>query len=94
MRNLLDGRENRDVLYSIAVLRDLSARMDPSLNEQTAPSHFDELDPRSRLAVATRFIREEAASTGGTTNVIRRFAALAYRAFVRPGVNSNRPARR
>ncbi|KAH8894266.1 hypothetical protein GQ53DRAFT_92096 [Thozetella sp. PMI_491] len=89
MRSLLDGRENRDVLYSIAVLRELSAQFDPALNEQTAPARFDESDPRSRLAVATRFIREQAASSGGTTNVVRRFAALAYKAFVRPGVNSN-----
>ncbi len=90
LRSSLQGRENRDVLYSITVLRELSARLDPALSEQSAPSSLEETDPRSRLAVATRFIREQAASTGGTTNVIRRFATLAYRAYVRPGVNSNR----
>ncbi|KAK3323399.1 hypothetical protein B0T19DRAFT_425842 [Cercophora scortea] len=87
MRSLLDGRENRDVLYSMAVLREYSAQWDAALNEQTVPTHLEETDPHCKLAVATRFIRDESASTGGTTNVVRRFADLAYRAFVRPGVN-------
>lgn len=90
IRSVLDGRENRDVLYSIAVLREYAPQFDATLNEQTVPAHLDEMDPRSKLAVATRFIRDEAASTGGTTNVVRRFADLAYRAFVRPGVNVNK----
>lgn len=93
MRSFLDGRENRDVLYSIAVLREYTADREALWNEQTAPSHLDESDPRSKLAVATRFVREEAASSGGTTNVVRRFADLAYRAFVRPGVNVDRGRR-
>lgn len=90
MRSLLDGRENRDVLYSIAVLREYTARWDAALNEQNVSAHLEESDPRSKLAVATRFVRDEGTSTGGTTNVVRRFADLAYRAFVRPGVNVNR----
>ena len=90
MRSLLDGRENRDVLYSIAVLREYTAHWDASYSEQSVPSHLEESDCRSKLAVATRFIRDESTSTGGTTNVVRRFADLAYRAFVRPGVNVNR----
>ncbi|KAK0621711.1 hypothetical protein B0T17DRAFT_494325, partial [Bombardia bombarda] len=90
MRSLLDGRENRDVLYSVVVLREYTAHWDAALNEQTVPSHLEGSEPRSKLAVATRFIRDESASTGGTTNVVRRFAELAYRAFVRPGVNVNR----
>ena len=90
MRSLLDGRENRDVLYSIAVLREYTAHWDASDSEQSVPSHLEESDCRSKLAVATRFIRDESTSTGGTTNVVRRFADLAYRAFVRPAVNVNR----
>lgn len=90
MRSLLAGRENRDVLYSIAVLREYTAHWDALWNEQTVPSHLDESDPRSRLAVATRFIRDESVSTGGMTNVVRRFAGLAYRAFIQPGVNVDR----
>ncbi|KAK0717883.1 hypothetical protein B0T26DRAFT_776982 [Lasiosphaeria miniovina] len=90
MRSLLDGRENRDVLYSIAVLREYTLHWDASLNEEAVPTHLEESDPRSKLAVATRFIREESTSAGGTTNVVRRFSDIAYRAFVRPGVNVNR----
>ncbi|KAM7189516.1 hypothetical protein V8F33_009994 [Rhypophila sp. PSN 637] len=87
MRSLLDGRENRDVLYSIAVLREYTRRWDATVNEQTITSQVDESDPRSKLVVATRFIRNEA-STEATTNVVRQFSNLAYRAFVRPGANS------
>ncbi|KAK4097407.1 hypothetical protein N658DRAFT_434073 [Parathielavia hyrcaniae] len=94
MRSLLDGRENRDVLYSIAVLREYTAQWDASYNEQNVPSHLEESDPRCKLAVATRFIRDESYSTGGTTNVVRRLAELAYRAFVRPGANVLRGRRR
>ncbi|KAK4121623.1 hypothetical protein N657DRAFT_577165 [Parathielavia appendiculata] len=94
MRSLLDGRENRDVLYSIAVLREYTAQWDAAYNEQNVPSHLEESDPRCKLAVATRFIRDESHSAGGTTNVVRRMAELAYRAFVRPGANVNRDRRR
>lgn len=93
MRSLLDGRENRDVIYSIVVLREFTQRWDAGPNEQNVGAHLEESDPRSKLAVATRFIRDEAASTGGTTNVVRRLSDLAYRAFVRPGVNVNRTGR-
>ncbi|KAB5523859.1 hypothetical protein GE09DRAFT_1194821 [Coniochaeta sp. 2T2.1] len=89
MRSVLDGRENRDVLYSIAVLREYTMQWDAADTEQTAPAHLDEKDPRSRLAVATRFIQDEAIKIG-TTNVVRRFADLAYRAYVRPGGNVRR----
>lgn len=89
IRSVLDGRENRDVLYSMAVLREYTMQFDAAQNEQTAPAHLDEMDPRSKLAVATRFIQDEAAKTG-TTNVVRRFADLAYRAYVRPGGNVRR----
>jgi len=90
MRSVLDGRENRDVLYSIAVLREYTAYWDAPSNEQVVPARLEESDPRCKLAVATRFIRDESATTGGTTNVVRRFADLACRAFVRPGANVNR----
>jgi hypothetical protein len=86
MRSLLDSRENRDVIYSIAVLREFTRHWDAIHNEQNVPQRLEESDPRSRLAVATRFIRDESTATG-TTNVIRRFSELAYRAYVRPGVN-------
>ncbi|XEU97856.1 hypothetical protein FSHL1_003142 [Fusarium sambucinum] len=85
MRYLLDGRENRDVLYSIAVVRELSPHFDSAYNN--APQHVDESDPKNRLAVASKFIFDESQVTGGTTNVVRRFCDIAHRAFVNPGVN-------
>ncbi|KAK0620926.1 hypothetical protein B0T14DRAFT_430685 [Immersiella caudata] len=97
LRSRLDGKENRDVLYSVAILREYTARWDAATNEQTVPSHLEESDPRCKLAVATRFVRDEAASsggTGGTTNVVRRLADVAYRSFVRPGLNSGSRLRR
>ncbi|POR30869.1 Uncharacterized protein TPAR_08962 [Tolypocladium paradoxum] len=86
MRHLLDGRENRDVLYSIAVVRELAPNFDAGYGN-TIPQHLDETDPKNRLAVASKFILDEAQVTGGTTNVVRRFSDIAARAFVNPGVN-------
>lgn len=93
LRSTLDARENRDVLYSIAILREYTAHWDAVQNEQTVPPHLEESDPRSKLVVATKFIRAEMAATGGTTNVVRRFAELAYRSFVRPAVNAHSAGR-
>lgn len=86
LRHLLDGRENRDVLYSIAVVRDLAPLFESNYMN-TVPQHLDEGDPKNRLAVASRLILEEAQATGGTSNVVRRFCDIAGRAFVNPGVN-------
>ncbi|KHO00149.1 negative acting factor [Metarhizium album ARSEF 1941] len=85
MRHLLDSRENRDVLYSIAVVRELAPYYGPSYG--STPQYADETDPKNRLAVASKFILDEAQVTGGTTNVVRRFSDIASRAFVNPGVN-------
>lgn len=86
LRPVLDGRENRDVLYSIAVIRTFGPHWPPE-SDNALPPHHDEVDPRCKLAVARKYIVEEAKETGGTTNVIRRIAELAHRAFIRPGVN-------
>ncbi|KAL5616547.1 hypothetical protein FOBRF1_005295 [Fusarium oxysporum] len=86
MRYLLDGRENRDVLYSIAVVRELAPHFDSPYGN-AAPQHADESDPKNRLSVASKFIYDESQVTGGTTNVVRRLCDIAYRAFVNPGVN-------
>lgn len=86
MRHLLDGRENRDVLYSIAVVRELAPNFDAGY-AASIPQHLDESDPKNRLAVASKFILDESQVTGGTTNVVRRFSDIASRAFVNPGVN-------
>jgi len=79
LRTLLDGRENRDVLYSIAVIRAIGQRVsDYTASEM--PHHFDETDDKSKLRVAKKFIMAEA-DGNGTTNVIRRFCELASRTW-------------
>ncbi|RWA06805.1 hypothetical protein EKO27_g8311 [Xylaria grammica] len=86
LRELLDGRENRDVLYSLTVIRAFTHKF-PSDFESTLPPHLDESDPKSKLAVARKFIQDEARVTGGTTNVVRRFSELGVRAFIAPAYN-------
>ena len=82
LRNLLDGRENRDVLYSIAVVRALSQRVS-EYTESDQPLHLDESDNKSKLLVAKQFVAKEA-SGSGTTNVIRRLCELATRTWAAP----------
>ncbi|KAI0457566.1 hypothetical protein F5B21DRAFT_84202 [Xylaria acuta] len=86
LRELLDGRENRDVLYSLTIIRALTNKFAPDF-ESTLPPHLDESDPKSKLAVARKFIQDEARVTGGTTNVVRRFSELGVRAFIAPAYN-------
>lgn len=86
LRQLLDGRENRDLLYSIAIARELAPMFEAGY-EHTVPQHHDESNPRDRLFVASSFIRSEAQVTGGTTNVVRRLSEIAIQAFIQPGVN-------
>ncbi|KAF7912851.1 uncharacterized protein EAF01_001872 [Botrytis porri] len=82
LRNLLDGRENRDVLYSIAIIRAMGQRVSEYTPSDT-PLHFDESDNRSKLLVAKKFVQDEA-SGAGTTNVIRRLCELATRTWTTP----------
>lgn len=87
LRNLLDGRENRDVLYSIAVARGLGHRVS-EYTEYTQPLHLDESDNKSKLVVAKKFVQDEAAGSG-TTNVIRRLCDLAARSWSTSGTTTN-----
>lgn len=89
LRMMLDGRENRDMLYSLAVIRQLSPQFGPGW-EDKVPDHRKETDPINQLYVATQFIKAEAATTGGTTNVVRQLAFLATRALISPGMNITR----
>lgn len=82
LRNLLDGRENRDVLYSIAVVRGLGTRVS-EYTETDQPLHLDESDNKSKLLVAKKFVSDEAGGAG-TTNVIRRLCDLAARSWSMP----------
>ncbi|KAK8079002.1 hypothetical protein PG994_002809 [Apiospora phragmitis] len=81
MRTVLDGRENRDVLYAIAIMRAYTPEV-PADFESTLPAHLEESMPKSKLAVARKFIQDEAKVTGGTTNVVRCFSEIAARAFI------------
>lgn len=88
LRNLLDGRENRDLLYSLVVIRHFGPDLKSALGDM--PDHLDERDPKNRLHVACQFLRAEAQPTGGTTNVIRQMAWIGSRAFLWPGYNLGR----
>lgn len=72
MRRLLDERENRDVLYSVAVVRHLGPGGDGG-------AQLGEAD-RTRLGVARRFVEDEA-SGRGTTQVAQRVCGMAVRGW-------------
>ncbi|KAL6908641.1 hypothetical protein GGI43DRAFT_149823 [Trichoderma evansii] len=55
MRHLLDGRENRDVLYSIAVVRELAPDFDAGY-ATTIPQHLDESDPKNSDIASRAFV--------------------------------------
>ncbi|PSR75990.1 hypothetical protein BD289DRAFT_463920 [Coniella lustricola] len=86
MRTLLDGRENRDLLYSMVVIRHYSPDFEPGW-ENRVPDHLNEKDPLNQLHVAIQFVKAESAPVGGTTNVVRHLAFLAARALINPGCN-------
>lgn len=90
LRNLLDGRENRDVLYSIAVVRGLGQRVSEYTDNDT-PLHLDESDNKSKLLVAKKFVMDEAGGAG-TTNVIRRLCDLSARSWSAPAASPAAPA--
>lgn len=91
MRNLLDGHENRDIIYSIAILRHLAPRYSAASDMIVPPGHEDEANPRIKFAMATEFIRKQAQDHGaGLTNVGRRIAEIGLKAFVQPGYSIRR----
>lgn len=83
MRERLDGRENRDVLYSLAIIRHFAPEYEAGW-EKKVTDYLDEEDPVNRLHVAVQFIKAEASPTGGT-NVVRQLSLVACRALT--GVN-------
>lgn len=92
MRANLDGRENRDVLYSLAVIRHHAREFAPGW-EDRVPDHRNEAEPLNKLWVAVQFIRNEGmAGGGGTSNVVRHLSFVAARALIHPGVNLGRRA--
>ncbi|KAL2212686.1 hypothetical protein CC79DRAFT_1393885 [Sarocladium strictum] len=90
LRSLLDGRENRDVLYSIAVIRVMTPRY-ASEDGPTIPQYVNETDPKCRFLVATKFITSETQADWGSTNAIRRFCKIAVHAHIDPGSCQQKP---
>ena len=79
-RNLLESRENRDVLYSIAVARHLGQRMAEFPDNLSQPSNNSEMDPKGKLLVAKEFLELEAKGKG-TNQVIQRLCGMAVRSW-------------
>ncbi|EEH45630.2 uncharacterized protein PADG_01780 [Paracoccidioides brasiliensis Pb18] len=72
-RGLLDTFENRDVIYSIAVVRHI-AKFQPRKVKQTIAS-TDEKDAAAKLYVAVRFLEDESHGKG-TNQVIKRLCGM------------------
>ena len=82
-RHLLDTREQRDVIYSIAIARHVGQRMAESLGAGSEPMKKemeDENDARTKLFVAKRFIQGQAGGKG-TTQVVQRVCGMAMRSW-------------
>ena len=80
MRVLLDSRENRDILYSIAIIRHCGHQLadkEGAKGESIQPVTNNENDPRTKLQVAKNFIAGEA-SGKGTTQVSQRICGMAF----------------
>ena len=79
-RNLLDSREGRDVMYSIAIARHVGQRMAEFPDNLPHPVGNDEQDARTKLFVAKKFIEDEAMGKG-TSQVIQRLCGMAMRSW-------------
>lgn len=79
-RNLLDSRENRDVIYSIAIARHIGQRMAEFPDNLQQPNSNDEQDAQTKLFVAKKFIEDEATGKG-TNQVIQRMCGMAMRSW-------------
>ena len=80
-RVILDSRENRDVLYSIAIIRAVGQRVAEFPDRLPPPVNNSEQDNRTKLSVAKKFIESEAAG-GGTNQVIQRLCGMAHRSWM------------
>ncbi|KAI9674745.1 MAG: hypothetical protein M1817_001649 [Caeruleum heppii] len=79
-RNLLDARENRDVIYSIAIVRHVGQRVAEFPNHVPEAVSNDEDDARNKLWVAKSFIEGESDGRG-TNAVIQRLCGMATRSW-------------
>lgn len=81
-RQLLDSKENRDVLYSIVIARHLGARVAEFPNNLPQPQDNEENDDK-KLFVAKNFIESEAGGKG-TNQVFQRVCGMAVRSWTMP----------
>ena len=81
MRMLLEGRENRDVLYSMALVRHIGFRIPgfPPIDVNRLPSNLPQPE-REKLTFAARFLEDEM-SEKGMTQVVRRLCGMAKRSW-------------
>ena len=88
MRLLLDSRENRDIIYSIAVVRHVGHNLAEKIAARASGSQSgletgvtgDEQDIATKVHVARRFIQEEAGGKG-TNQVTQRVCGMAAMAW-------------
>ena len=81
-RNLLDRRENRDVIYSIMVVRHVGQRLAEFPNNLQQPSTNDEADNKNKLHVAKSFLERQ--QTVGTTQIVNRVCNMVVRSWALP----------
>ncbi|KAI9763669.1 MAG: hypothetical protein M1835_007764 [Candelina submexicana] len=79
-RALLDSRENRDVIYSVAIVRHIGQRYPEFPDNVQQPVGNDEADAKAKLFVAKKFIEDEAQGKG-TTQVIQRLCGVAMKSW-------------
>ena len=79
-RNLLESREQRDVLYSIMVARYFGPKLQGFPNQMKQPETNDETDISTKLTVAKRFLEDEAGGRG-TNQVVQRLSGIAVRSW-------------
>ncbi|KAL6717919.1 hypothetical protein ACLMJK_004004 [Lecanora helva] len=81
-RQLLDSRENRDVIYSIMIARHVGARMAEffpnNMQGQQAESNDEEIS-KNKLIVAKKFIEDQ--EIKGTNQVVQRLCGMAVRSW-------------
>ena len=82
MRLLLDSRENRDIIYSIAIARHIGHQLaekavaEGEKGQAAQPLSNNEEDPRTKVGVAKNFIISESGGKG-TTQVAQRVCGMA-----------------
>jgi len=78
-RNLLNGKENRDVIYSIMITRHFGWRV-PGFPDHIQPEHGGETSPVNKVFIARQFLNDEAHSKG-TSQPIQRLCDMVVRSW-------------